>query len=246
MEKIVVLSTNSNPDYYFFAPYQKKAWNKYGWKVAVMVTHDCPDVDADYLIRLPNFDGVRDGTVAQASRLYAANHLPEYALLMTCDMDLIPLSDYWQPQPENITVYGHDLTWGSYIPMGYVAMLGSQWKSFFNLTGDIKADMMRDFKKYSDMVNSQDWNVYWNFDWQYLTDTLMPYKKDLTFINRGQIDIAGATLAKGRIDRYNIAATAGQPEPFIDFHGHNTSMNNPERLKEFTEIYERFHGKLDV
>lgn len=243
-EKIVILSTNANPDYYFFAPYQKKAWNKFGWKVAVMVTHDCPDVEADYLIRLPEFEGVRDATVAQASRLYAANHLPEEALLMTCDMDLIPLSDYWHPDPNNITVYGHDLTWHSFYPMGYCAMTGAKWKEKFHLTGNTEADFIRDAKRYSEMVYSDQFEKYWDYDWTLLTDTLKPFAKELTFINRGQIDIAGATLAKGRIDRYNISATAGQPEPFIDYHGHNTSMNNPERLKEFTDIYERFHGSL--
>ena len=210
-----------------------------------MVTPDVTaDIPCDYLIRLPECTGVRRETLAQAGRLYAANHLPEDALLMTCDMDLIPLSDYWRPNPENITVYGFDLTWATYIPMGYVAMTGANWKQKFQLTGDTEADMMRDFKKYSDMVQSTDWEQWWNYDWRYLTDTLMPFKNQLTFINRGQIDIAGATLAKGRIDRYNIAATAAQPEPFIDFHGHNTSMHNEERAKEFTDIYERFHGKI--
>lgn len=248
MEKVVVLSTNANSDYAFFIPYQVKAWHKYGWKVCVLFTHDAVEFsylpDADYNIVLPEFDGVRTQTVAQASRLYAANHLPEDALIMTCDMDLIPLSDYWHPQPENITIYGHDLTWFSYFPMGYVAMLGSKWKELFKLTGDTEYDMGIGFLKYKEMVQSDDWEQWWNYDWKYLTDTLMPIKNQLTLINRGQIDIAGATLAKGRIDRYNIAVTAGQPEPFVDFHGHNTSMSNPERLKEFTDIYERFHGKV--
>lgn len=244
-EKIVVLSTNNAEDYFFYAKYQKHAWNKYGWKVAVMVTHDCPDdIPADYLIRLPEFQGVRTATVAQASRLYAANHLPEDALLMTCDMDLIPLSDYWHPDPNDITVYGHDLTWHSFFPMGYCAMTGAKWKEKFKLTGNTEADMVRDFAKYWDMVSSENFDRWWNFDWTYLTDTLMPFKAQIKFIDRGQVDIAGATLAKGRIDRYNIAVTAGQPEPFVDFHGHNTSMSNPERLKEFTDIYERFHGKV--
>jgi len=245
MERIVILSTNNNPDYFHYLPYQLKAWNSYGWKVCVLKTHDVTaELIADYVITLPQFDGVRVETVAQASRLYAANHLPEDALLMTCDMDLIPLSDYWHPNPNNITIYGHDLTWHSFYPMGYCAMTGAKWKEKFKLTGDTEYDMGLAFLKYKDMVTSPDFSVYWDFDWTFLTDTLKPFKNDLTFVDRGQIDIAGATLAKGRIDRYNIAATQNQPEPFIDLHGHNTSMSNPERLAEFVSIYERFHGKL--
>lgn len=245
MNKYVVVSSNNNPDYFFYAPYQRKAWNKYGWKLVVMCTHDVEAyIDCDMLIQLPKFEGVRDQTVAQASRLYAANYLPEDALIMTCDMDLLPLSDYWHPDPNDITVYGHDLTWHSYFPMGYVAMSAKNWKEKFNLTGNTEANMVRDFAKYWDMVNSENWETWWNYDWRYLTDTLMPFKSQLKFIDRGQVDIAGATLAKGRIDRYNIAATSAQSVEFIDFHGHNTSMNNPERNAEFVGIYERFHGKI--
>lgn len=244
MEKIVVLSTNNNPDYFHYSAYQRKAWNKFGWKVCIMTTSDVVEIlPCDYQIILPEID-VRKETLAQAGRLYAANQLPSDAMIMTCDMDLIPLSDYWHPKEDEITIYGHDLTWFSYFPMGYVAMTGEKWKEKFFLTGDTYMDMLRDFKKYSDMVYSDDWNVYWNYDWQFLTDTLMPFKPQLTFVNRGQIDIAGATLAKGRIDRYNWQATQNQPEPFIDMHCENNNTRHPAKLEPFLEVYERFHGKV--
>ena len=45
-----------------------------------------------------------------------------------------------------------------------------------------------------------------------ITDRLKPHKDKITFIDRGQVDIAGATLAKGRVDRYNIAETRKQDD----------------------------------
>ena len=244
MKKIVVVSTNNNPDYYFFCPYIKKALAKDGWELAVLCTQDVDtkNIEADYVIQLPNIEGLRDATIAQASRLYAANYLPKDALIMTSDMDLIPLSDYWHPSPDNVTVYGHDLTWHTYFPMGYVAMTQANWVQYLMCSMNTERDMLRDAKEFP-MAYSDKWEEWWNFDWHVLTQRLMPRKNSLTLIDRGQIDIAGATLAKGRVDRYNIQATLKQPN-LIDMHAHNTSCNEPARLAEFLSIYESIHGKL--
>lgn len=244
MERIVILSTNNNPDYYAYLPYQVKAWHSYGWKVCVLATHDCDHeaitgYGADFTVFLPEFDGVRPETIAQASRLYATNYLPEDALLMTCDMDLIPLSDYWHPEPANITVYGHDLTDYSYIPMGYAAMTGKKWKEVFQLTGDTAADMQRDFALYSDMVKSLDWEVWWNYDWRLLTDRLKPF--DINHIIRGR-RISG-TFAYGRIDRGDSMQVPPN-ETLIDMHCENNNTQHPDKLNRFLELYESFHGKV--
>lgn len=248
MDKIVVVSTNNNPDYYFFSPYIKKAWNSYGWKVAVMFTEGTPvsELHGDYLLALPKIEGLKEATVAQAGRLYAANYLPEDSLIMTSDMDLLPLSDYWHPNINDITVYGHDLTWHSFFPMGYCAMSCKHWKQYMNLTDSTERDMLRDANDRSVAHNpfSDKWEEYWDYDWDLLTTRLSPYKQVITFKDRGQIDIAGATLAKGRIDRYNWEVTQNQPEPFIDAHCHNTSVRNPERLESFLKVFNKFHGSL--
>ena len=70
-----------------------------------------------------------------------------------------------------------------------------------------------------------------------ITKRLKPYEKQIIFVERGQIDIAGATLARGRIDRYNWEATQNQPAPFIDSHCHNTSMHNEERKQSFLKVF---------
>ena len=249
MKKIVVISSNNNPDYMFYAPYQEIAWNKLGWTLCIMITEDVDPKDLNIentdtiICRIPDVDGVRKETLAQAGRLYAAMYLPEDALIMTCDMDLIPLSDYWHPKENEITVYGHDLTWFSYFPMGYVAMTGKNWKKYMNLTGGTVADLMeRDFKE-TGLAYAPDWDQWWNTDWQHLTNKLMPYKNQLTLINRGQIDIAGATLAKGRIDRYNWMETQNQPEPFVDMHCENNNVRHPVKLEPFLKVWNRFYGE---
>ena len=150
MKRYVVVSSNNNPDYLFCLPYVEKAWASYGWDLCVMVTHDV-DIDlidkrleSTLIVQLPFIEGLRDATVAQAGRLYAANYLPMDALIMTSDMDLIPLQDYWKPSIEDITVYGHDLTDYSYFPMGYTAMSGASWKHYMRCSYDTRTDMLRD------------------------------------------------------------------------------------------------------
>ena len=115
MKRYVVVSSNDNPDYYFYLPYVEKAWASYGWDLCVMVTSDVDTHQLDIrrpetiIVQLPKIEGLRVETVAQAGRLYACNYLPLDALIMTSDMDLIPLQNYWNPSAENITVYGLSL-----------------------------------------------------------------------------------------------------------------------------------------
>ncbi len=249
-EKIVVVSTNNNPDYFFYAKYQEYAWNKLGWKLCIMCTHDVNPLDLaienpdTIIVTLPEIEGLRTGTIAQAGRLYAANYLPEDALIMTCDMDLMPLSDYWHPELFDITVYGHDLTWHSFFPMGYCAMSGKNWKKYMELTGLTKEDFERDAKSGKSNYDpyATEWDKYWDYDWSLLTNKLMPYKNIIKFVDRGQIDIAGATLAKGRIDRYNWEVTQNQPEPFIDAHCENNNVKHPVKLEPFLKVWNKFYG----
>jgi len=247
MEQIIVVSSNNSPDYYFYSPYIKKAWNSYGWKVCTMVTDDVPldKIDSDYTIVVPSIEGLRQETIAQASRLYAANHFSGDYLLMTSDMDLLPLSDYWKPSPNNITIYGHDLTWNTYLPMGYCAMSSDNWKKYFNLTGDTYNDLIRDSKDPIVKNNpySDNWETWWGFDWDLLTRRLMPHKQLLTFVNRGQVEIAGTTLARGRVDRYNWEETMKQSE-WIDAHCHNSNVKDAGKMNDFLIVFDKIYGSI--
>lgn len=246
MQKIAVISTNNNPDYKFYLPFAEYAWNKLGWQVAVVCTHD---TDQSTLItnnpetiriQLPDIKGVRPETMAQAGRLYACNYLPLDALVMTCDIDLLPVSDYWHPDPNGITVYGHDLTDYTYYPMGYVAMLGSKWKEILQLTYNTENDMQRDFH-ITEAAYATDWETWWNVDWEVLTKRLSPFKNQITFINRGRRS-DGSGFAHGRIDRGDSMKMIDPP--YIDMHCENINIFHPVKLNKFLPIFESLIGNL--
>lgn len=252
MKKYIVVSTSNNSDYFFYAPFIEKAWNSYGWDLCVMITSGVDVADLklknpnSVVVRMADIPGLREQTIAQASRLYAANFLPEDALIMTSDMDLLPLSNYWNPSVEDVTVYGYDLTWRSFYPMGYIAMSGYNWKKYMNLTGNTEAELLRDAKDetipHSPLSN--DWEQWWNFDWSLITQRLKPFEKDIKFIDRGQVQIAGATLARGRVDRYNWQATLEGNPTLIDAHCENNNVQHPVKLEPFLKLFESIHGKL--
>jgi hypothetical protein len=248
MKRIVVVSTTNNPDYYFYAKYVEHAWNKLGWDLCIMITDGVDPLNLELsnpsttIVQLPKIEGIREETIAQAGRLYAANYLPKDALIMTSDIDLIPLSDYWNPDINNVTIYGHDLTWRTYFPMGYCAMSGENWFKHLRCTYDTKSDLLRDVDEIG-LARSNDWEQWWNHDWSLLTKRLKELGNGLTFIDRGQVNIAGATLAKGRIDRYNWIETQKQ-DSFIDAHCENVNVKHPVKLEPFLEMWKKFYPEL--
>jgi hypothetical protein len=250
MKRYVVLSTNNNPDYFAYLPYQEKAWKSYGWDLIVMIT---PDVDlsqikttmrSTLLCQLPAVNEIRSQTLAQMGRLYAAHYVGKDSILMTCDMDLIPLSNYWHPDPSQITVFGHDLTDYTYYPMGYVAMTQEKWIEKMHITNDIRADILRDCA--TTIVNgevaaySENWGSWWQVDWRLLTDRLMPFKDDIIFVTRGR---GHSGFAYGRVDRGDCCVVP-PGETLVDFHADNVNVKHPDKWTRFLKIYESVHGKL--
>ncbi len=240
MERIVVVSTDNSPGYYFYSPYIKKAWNHLGWKVCVMITHDTDEklIAGDYVIRMPDFPGVHTATQSQAGRLYAANHLPKDAYLMVSDMDMIPLSNYWNPSANLITIYGHDLTDYTEYPMCYIGMLASKWRDVMALTGNTLSDFLRDvgdwLVRYSD-----DWTKMWGYDQALITKKLEPLKSTIQFIDRGR-DISWP-YANGRIDRATGFRIIDQP--WVDAHCYNSNSIDLNHIIEFKELFQTVYGK---
>ena len=244
MRKIVVVSSNNNPDYLFYLPYVEKAWNTLGWELCVMVTDDVDVNSLTYnnketiIVRLPKIEQLRTATVAQTGRLYAANYLPMDAMIMTSDMDLLPLQDYWHPSITAITVFGHDLTDYTYYPMGYTAMTGQNWKDFLGCTMNTEKDMLRDCQT-TGQAFSNDWEQWWNTDWQILTDKLKGIP--VTHVKRGR-RITG-TYAYGRVyrgDRMQIPPN----EDLIDAHCENNNVMHPDKMNPFIKLFESKYGKL--
>ena len=239
MERIVVVSTNNNPDYYGYSKYIKHAWNKLGWKLCTMVTSDVPTdkIYSDYTVIIPSIEGLRQETIAQVSRLYAANYFSGDYYLMVSDMDLLPLSDYWNPNLNEITSYGHDLTDFTFIPMGYIGMPLQKWKEVMNLSGETLKEIERDAKEIG-VAYKPDWESWWNHDWTLLTKRLKPFQ--VTHIKRGRQQ--GSCFALGRVDRgQSMAIPSGQ---LIDAHLENHNINHPEKWAKFISLFESIYGKI--
>lgn len=239
MNRYVVVSTNNNPDYIFYAPYIEKSWNELGWNLCIMITSDVIKEDLKLnnpetkVFVLPDVEGLRKESIAQAGRLYACSFLPSDSLLMTSDIDLLPLSDYWHPKENEITIFGHDLTDYTYFPMGYVAMLCSTWGRYFNIEL-----MGKDAEEYKYLTASDNWESWWNWDWQMLTDRFKT-NPNIIHVTRGR---QSNGFAFGRIDRGNsMAHVEGE---LIDAHCENNNVKHPIKLNRFLEIFEKRYGKL--
>lgn len=221
MKKYIVLSVNDNPDYLYFTPITCWAWRQFGWESIVMYQGSLTTMDSivpwmDYTnisyVKLIN--GYRSDTITQLSRLYAACVLQYDDYIMTGDIDMIPLSDYWKPNKSNITVWGHDLTGYSHYPICYIGMTGKKWRHVMNLNdgNNYNAYIWRDLKQLP-QAKSDDFYNYWFTDQDLITKRLKPYNP--TIINRGQYSNG---FARGRVDR---GAWTLDHKEFIDCHMHH-------------------------
>ena len=226
MAKYIVLSVNDNPDYLYFTPLTCWAWRQFGWEPIVMIGQDQSDVSGDLLKTVFNafkdnrfvvfsdvIGGYRSDTITQVSRLYAACVQDGY--LMTGDIDMIPLSDYWKPQEDTITVYGHDLTGYGHYPICYIGMPHTSWIEVMGLSSkDYNALIKRDLDTLPQAKNP-DFYKYWFSDQDLITQRIQATEFPITSVLRGQYKNG---FAHGRVDRG--AWTLDHPQ-FIDAHLHH-------------------------
>lgn len=227
--RTVILSSNDNPDYLKYYPYVAWAWNQLGWetllfyqgKHSALLEEYKPikehfDSERNKIIPLSVFEGYRPETVTQVSRLFGGLIYSDNRMLMTGDVDMIPLSDYWNPTENNITCFGWDLTDHTQYPICYIAMTANKWRETMRLTDkdllDVQIKRMLDS---SPLPKSDKFEEWWSFDQEYITNLL---KNEPTVqVPRGKDGI----LAIGRADRYNWDGTkdkgqidAHMPRPF--------------------------------
>lgn len=222
MKKFIVLSVNDNPDYLYFTPLTCWAWRKFGWEPIVMNSLDQIRNGMFPLIRnsikdvkfLPfenRVEGYRSDTITQVSRLYAACVQDGY--LMTGDIDMIPLSDYWKFNPDEITIWGHDLTGYTHYPICYIGMHATRWREVMGLTfNDYNELIKRDLDAMPQAKESASWEKRWFVDQDLITKRIDATEFKKTIINRGQYPNG---YAKGRVDRGSWSLNH---EQFIDCH----------------------------
>lgn len=106
--RTVIISHNNDPMYSFFEPIIKWAWGKFEWDCKCYVTKTAQE--------------------AQFIRMFAHKYFDDKELLMTSDIDMLPLSNYWQPKHFGVTCYGRDLSL-EHQPICYVAMSAGKWRT---------------------------------------------------------------------------------------------------------------------
>jgi hypothetical protein len=132
---------------------------------------------------------------------------------MTGDIDMIPLSNYWKVNEDNITVWGHDLTGYGHYPICYIGMHTDNWKDVMKLdSNDYNSLIKRDLDTLP-QAKDPDFYKYWFSDQDLITQRLKPFNP--TIINRGQYPNG---FARGRVDR---GAWTLDHKEFIDAHLHH-------------------------
>lgn len=192
MNRTVILSTDEKDEYLFFLPIVSWMWNKFGWKVhcAYLIENDVKNEKAKFVLKkaaiytaitytkLSPIESYRNETIVQCSRLFVASKFKDDEYLMTSDIDMLPLKDYWNYGFENnlngITVYGHDLTGFEHYPICYIAMKAKLWKRF---TSDrtIEVDILKEIKWALDVnsnAKSEEKDKWWCVDQDIITDYL--------------------------------------------------------------------------
>lgn len=223
MKKYIILSVNDNVDYLYYFPLTVWAWRRLGWEPVTFFNGDINKVleillnsgvtDVNHLKQVASLEGYRSDTITQVSRLYGTCVVDGY--IMTGDIDMIPLSDYWHPDPNKITVYGHDLTGFGHYPICYIGMDSMKWADVMNIKdNDFNKWIKRDLDQLP-QARSTDFYKYWSTDQDLITDRIKQYGlSNVEFVNRGQY---ANGYAKGRVDR---GIWTLDHEQFIDCHMH--------------------------
>lgn len=251
MKKYIVLSVNSNADYLYFTPLTIWAWRKFGWEVILFYNNSLPISKQleDYVFEscpyhqvhtLTPLQGYRSDTITQISRLYGSC-IGWDGYLMTGDIDMIPLSNYWTPElVDKITVYGHDLTGFGHFPICYVGMPAFLWDQVMcTHNEDYNYFIKRDLDTLP-QAKDPDFYKYWFTDQDLITARLKEYgTSKIDFINRGQYSNG---YAKGRVDRGSWTLNH---EQFIDAHLFQQTWQNDEKISKTMELLQRVWPEED-
>jgi len=222
--KTVILSTDDNKDYLGYLPYVQVAWNLLGWNTLTFYIgdQDLQSSKENRIIKLDAIEGFRDATVLQVSRLFGAKYTEGF--IMTSDVDMLPLSDYWKPDQNSWTVYGEDLTNYKHYPICYICAPQNKWNEVI-YENSIK-ELLEKYKQ----SKSNTFDEWWYVDQDIITERLKPLRP--TSINRGFIYQG---IAKGRIDRIawkqtsqveGIKIDAHMPRPFNEKSASNLILKH--------------------
>lgn len=193
-----------------------------GWNTITFYlgTTALDSTEKNRIVYVSSLDGYRDSTVVQCVRLLAGNYIDE-GIVMTSDIDMIPLKNYWKPEPNRITIYGMDLVGPKEVPMCYVAAPVGTWVEMFPEIGIV--DLLDKIPE----AKSDDFQKYWFVDQHLLYDRLNDCDMGIRNVQRTH----NSGLAYGRVDRADWERTITMPGEKIDAH-----MPRPFSLEQTERI----------
>lgn len=210
--KTVILSTNDHPDYVQYLPYAQAAWNMLGWNtltfyLGTKIEIINSDSEQNRIICINAIEGYRDATILQVYRLFGHQFISS-GIIMTSDVDMIPLSNYWHPDKDRIIIYGLNLVDEGQVPMCYVSASVEAWQNMFP-----ERSIKELLEKYPHTKSSEFYD-YWFCDQTILHDRIKYAGMTIRSVPR----LINNSLPIGRIDRANWEGTIGIGPPYIDAH----------------------------
>lgn len=252
MKKHIILSVNDDPKYLFWVPLTCWAWRKFGWEPVIFLK--AANIGSDLihwtfgnvseilgpswlnLRTLFNISGYQPETITQCSRLYGACVADGY--LMTGDIDMIPLSNYWKPDTNKLTVYGRDLTDYHY-PICYIGMDSSKWMEVMQIDGtDYQYYMQRDLMTMP-QAKSSDNVKRWVTDQDLITERINASSFIPERVDRGTYKNG---YPVGRVDR---SAWTLNHDTFIDAHLPHDVLTSEQSFKKVMELLHHVWTKED-
>ena len=230
MKGTIILGVDETPKYLYYLPLVVWAWNKLGWDVVTFYRGHMNVAETlipgfrKYNIReCLGYEPYSSATIAQVSRLYGS--CVASGMLMTSDVDMLPLSDYWNPEEGKITTYGRDLTDYHY-PICYIAMKSADWIKVMNIESELYGvHLRRDLRVQKNQ---------WGLDQDIITENLIIYGEEkITRVDRGTDKRTGYPV--GRVDRSNWRLDHKQ---LIDAHLPHDILTNE---KSFQKVLELLH-----
>lgn len=209
MKKKIVLSVNDNPDYLYYVPLVCWAWQQFGWEPILFYHGGFSQLNAlvdlclgeretkakGYVLHV---DGYESETITQISRLYAACVADQSDYLMTGDIDMLPLSNYWKPVPGRVAAWGHDLTEYQHYPICYIGMQTDKWKEVMMLNSKGYDFLIKRDLDSLPQAKSEDRVKRWVTDQDLITERIDESKNRVWRINRGTLPNG---YPVGRVDR---------------------------------------------
>ena len=234
MSKTVVLGTTNHQDYIQYYKYVVKAWNNLGWNT--LTFHINPnnvtikETPKNKVIEIQT-NTYSETMASQVSRLFGHHYIDNPDdMIMTSDIDMIPLSDYWCPTSNKINCYGYDLTNYTQYPICYIATNKRLWQQL--IPEKNIEDLLNQYK----CASSKNFNEYWYTDQLIITKRIKQYASITIEINR-TFNCFG--LAYGRIDRALWNATYHNNDTKIDAH-----MPRPYDEMSCKNLLTKYHGLL--